>query len=409
MSIPLFWLLLNIASIVVLSFYSMMEMACVSFNKIRLQYYLSEGDPHAYRLNYLLHKPERLFGTTLLGVNVAMIFGSEFARQFHSSIGVNPDWAPLSQVMIVVIFGELAPMFAARRYAEHVAMLGIDLLYVSAKIMTPILWLVGCVTYLVHFFIGNSKKEHNIFLSQEELKKILEAREEEGAATGFTPELNKIVSNIFTLSSKKASHVMTPLEKIFKVPSNCTIAEMRHMLKNTRQSFLPVYHRTMNYIVGIAFPRDLLRVPDNQRVRDHARQPWFITKKTEIVQILKQFRFNKQEVAVVLNEKGEVVGILTLDDIVEEIFGHADGFNQTLGTVPLIERTFSADTSVEAFNKMYGVSLDSQGVETLGELVVKVLGHHPTEGESVFIAPFEFKVKEATIMDIKSITIKTHL
>lgn len=406
---PLFWLVLNIISIVVLSFYSMMEMACVSFNKIRLQYYLSKGNPHAQRLNYLLHKPERLFGTTLIGVNVAMMFGSEFARLFHASIGINPDWAPLSQVMIVVIFGELAPMFAARRYAENVAMLGVDILYTSAKIMTPILWIIGGLTRIIHFFIGKSSGQ-NIFLSHEELQKILETVEEEGAATGFTPEFNTIISNIFTLRNKNVEQVMTPIESVFKVPSNCTVDELREMLKKISQTFVPIYHRSANHIVGVAFPRDLLRVSDSQRVSEYARQPWFITKKMGIIQILKQFRVNEQEVAVVLNERGEAIGILTLDDIVEEIFGHYElGVtpSKSFKNIPLIERTFPADTSIEVLNKMHNLNLDPQGVETLGELVTKVLGHQPSEGETVYIPPFEFKIKEASLLDIKLITIKT--
>lgn len=405
----LFWLALNIVSILILSFYSMMEMACVSFNKIRLQYYLSQGNARAQHLNYLLHKPERLFGTTLIGVNVAMMFGSEFARQFHSAIGINPDWAPLSQVMIVVIFGELAPMFAARRYAEHVAMLGIDLLYASAKLMAPILWIIGLMTKAIHFYMGKSTK-HNIYLNQEELQKIFETVDEEGAATGFTPEFDTIVSNIFNLRNINAEQVMTQIDRIFKVPSNCTIGEMREILKKVDQKFLPIYHRSSNHIVGIAFPRDLLRVSDKQKVNEYARQPWFITKRTGVIQILKQFRFNKQNVAVVLNEKGEGIGILTLDDVVEEVFGnYGVGSLKNVKNIPLIERTFPADTSIDTFNKMYNFHLDDQGTETLGELVTKVIGHHPTEGESVFIAPFEFKVKEASILDIKLLTIKTRI
>ena len=105
------WLLLNFLSIVVLAFFSMSEMACVSFNKIRLQYYFSKGNTRAIWLNHLLHNPSRLFGTTLIMVSLAMVIGSECAREFHSSIGLDPDLAPLTQVILVVIFGE-RPLFS---------------------------------------------------------------------------------------------------------------------------------------------------------------------------------------------------------------------------------------------------------------------------------------------------------
>ena len=101
----------------------MIEMACVSFNKVRLEYYVSKGKKRALWLSFLLHHPAYLFGTTLIGVNVALIIGSECARRFYAALGLNPDLAALTQILLVLIFAEISPMFAGRRYAEHVASL----------------------------------------------------------------------------------------------------------------------------------------------------------------------------------------------------------------------------------------------------------------------------------------------
>ena len=121
------------------AFFSMMEMSCVSFNKVRLQYYVSKGNIRAKWISELLNSPAKLFGTTLIGVNAALQFGSECARQFYQSLGLSPDWAALSQIFLVLILAELAPMFAARRYAEHVCMLGIPIIYVFSKVMVPLI------------------------------------------------------------------------------------------------------------------------------------------------------------------------------------------------------------------------------------------------------------------------------
>lgn len=173
-STALWWLFFNLLSIFLLGFYSMMEMACVSFNKIRLHYYVYKGNKRAKWLNYLLHHPFRLFGTTLIGVNVSMVVGSECAREFHSAVGLDPDLAPLSQVILVVIFGELAPMFAARLFPEYIAMMGVPLIYASAKLLSPALKLIGLISNLVNFFIKGKSHDADIFLSQEELQNILE-------------------------------------------------------------------------------------------------------------------------------------------------------------------------------------------------------------------------------------------
>ena len=320
-SSALFWLAANLLSIVVLSFYSMMEMACVSFNKVRLQYYVSKGIKQAVWLNYLLHNPSRLFGTTLVMVNAMMVFGSECSREFYSSIGLNPDFAPLTQVALVVIFGELAPMFAARRYPEHMAMLGAPLLYASAKLMAPFLLILGFIARICNFLLGGKEAETKIFLSQEELLKILETQEEDKSFISEGDEFNTVATNILSLRQKDAKEVMTPIKHVKMIPSNATIEQVRRTFQQTDQNYLPMYHKEPTHIVGVGFPHDLLRLSPSKKAREHFRSPWFITQFTKASQILYQFRFNNESVAIVINDKGLAIGVITLDGIVNEIFG----------------------------------------------------------------------------------------
>jgi len=140
MSTPVEFLILLFVCLAVQSFFSMLEMAMVSFNKVRLQYYVAKKSKRAQWLSYLLDHPARLFGTTLIGVNAMMQMGSEMARRFYLSVGISPDWAALTQTIIVLIFAELSPMLAARRYAEHVAMLGAPIIFLCSIVMTPFIW-----------------------------------------------------------------------------------------------------------------------------------------------------------------------------------------------------------------------------------------------------------------------------
>jgi len=402
------WLFFNLLSIVFLAFYSMMEMACVSFNKVRLHYYVQKGKQRAKWLNYLLQHPFRLFGTTLIGVNVAMVAGSECAREFHSAIGLNPALAPLSQVIIVVIFGELAPMFAARHYAEHVAILGVPLVYASARILTPVLWVIGWISKATNFLIKGKTEQPSIFLSQEELQKILEEHEEEPSTGLNTQELNLITQNIFHLRHKGANQLMTSIEVFPRLPSNATVVQMKNFIKRTNANFVMVYYKEITNIVGIAFPRDLVRAHDTKRIRDFTRPPWFITKNTKLTQILHQFQRNSQTVAVILDRKGKAMGLITLNDLLSTIFGEARYRQQKQKNLLIIERTFPGDMLVGEFNREFEVVLDPSEGLTLSELMEKVLGHHPEEKESIFIEPFELIAKETSILEVKYIEVKTH-
>lgn len=407
-----YWLIFNFLSIVVLAFFSMIEMACVSFNKIRLQYYVSKGVKQAIWLNYLLQHPSHLFGTTLIGVNIAMVIGSECAREFHSAIGINPDLAPLSQVFLVVIFGELAPMFAARRYPEHVALLGIPLLYASAKIMSPILFVVSWISKLANLVTGKNEAEENIYLTQEELKKILEEKTDESIGGSESAEFVVVTTNIFALRNKNVSQIMQPLSLLKTLPSNATVEQMENLLAKTGVDFVPLYHREISNIIGIVYPRDALRATENKRIRDYARPPWFVTENITTAQILKQFKTNSENVAFILNYQGKAIGFVTLNDLIFEIFGKTSDVPKQesqshLKKLMMIDKTFPGTMTVEEFNKRYHVLLDKDPSLTLSELIEEHLGRRAEKGDAIYLAPFELTVKDATLREIKSVSVSS--
>lgn len=405
------WMFWNVVSMAVLAFYSMEEMACVSLNKIRLHYYVSKGMKRAIWLTYLLQDPARLFGTTLICVNAAMMIGSEFARKSYESLGLSPDLAPLTQVTLVIIFAELAPMFAARRYPEHVAMLGAPILYATAKIMTPLLWFLGQISKLTNYLVGGKESDSHIVLNREDLQKILEEQDEDHIGDAEGPDFNTVTWNIFSLRNKDARQVMQPLNTLPILPASATVGQLRTFLQSNNVNLVPIYHRDVSHIVGIALPRHYIRVPDTKRLRDAASAPWFITQSTSVIQILKDFRRNNKSVAIVLNAQGLAIGIITISDLLDEIFGEfrESPLPETAEQGLIIDRTFPGDMTVGEFNKQFEVELDNREDLTLAELMVQVLGHQPEEGESIYLPPFELTVKESTLMDIKKIGIVTHI
>ncbi|MEC7840076.1 MAG: hemolysin family protein [Chlamydiota bacterium] len=409
------WLTLNILSTVVLAFYSMLEMAIVSFNKVRLQYYVSQGSKRAIWLNHLLHTPSRLFGTTLIGVNVSMFIGSECAREFHSAIGIDPNLAPLTQVFFVIIFGELAPMFAARHYPEHVAMLGIPIVYASSKLMAPIVWILGKVSALTLALIGKKNSESSIFLSQDELIKILEEQDEEIPHEMEAEDVSIIASNIFRLRDKNVGNIMLPIASIPMLPSDATIIQMKNLLRRTKVEYVPIYHKQHHNIIGVALPRDLLKDQETKRIRDCARPPWFITEQSGLGDIIRQFRNNKENVAIILNQQGNAIGLITLNLLLEEVFGKSEpkeSIPKTSGdftgkSMILKDLSFSGDTLVQEFNRKFGVDLGFDPESTLSDMVIEVLGHPPESGDQITLANFEIIVKEASLVGVKTVSISS--
>lgn len=396
------WLLLNLATLVILAFFSMEEMAIVSFNKIRLQFFLAQGSQRAIWLNDLLSNPSRLFGTTLIGVNVAMMLGSEFSREFHASLGIDPDWAPLSQVFLVIVFGELAPQFAARRFSEHVALLGAPLLYFTSKLMAPLIWVLGVISKAANRLLGGKETHHDLFLTLEELQKVLEEKEDERLPEK-SDDLNKIIANIFRLRELTAKMAMTPLSEGMALPATATVNHLRRTLTKPA-TYVPIYHNHPANIIGIVFIRDLVRAQDTRKLRDFSESPWFITENTPLLQVLRQFKKNKAIVACVINFKGAPMGILSLDDLLETIFGRP---GPAKSSSLVIDVTVPGKMRLVDFNKEFKTSIQEADCRTLEELFLKKFEQHPEEGESLNYPPFELTVRESTLREIKKIHVRT--
>lgn len=396
--------------IVAQSFFAMMEMACVSFNKVRLQYFISKKDRSAIHLQYLLAHPALLFGTTLICVNAALLIGSECSRKFYEGLGFSPFWAPISQAFLILIFAEIAPMFAGRRYAEHAVMLGVTTLYVVAVILRPFIWLIDLFCSWIHNFFGSELKNEG-YLSREELQNVIEAREEKYFSQE-KDELNTVMDSIFSLKNKIAKELMIPIKDVKMLPAQATLAEIRPLLLDEYIPYVPLFHKDRSNIVAVAYPRDLLRLTESKKIRDHSRAPWFITESATILQILKQFRKNNQSVAIVLNQTGLAIGILTLDDIVDEIFGQEDKWSSFLEDTPFmhkiaLDRAFPGDMPLNEFKEQYQVNISFKHAKTLAQAMELALGHIPREGENVRIDQFELIVEEATFLGPKTILVRT--
>jgi putative hemolysin len=172
------YLLLTLLALFFQGLFAFFEMACVSFNRVRLQYYVSIRSKRAIWLSYLLKRPSRLFGTTLIGITTSLVIGSECSRLFFASMGLNPDLAPLTQVPMVVIFAELSPLFAARRHPEQAAMALVPFMICIAKLLTPITWTLDACSNFIHRLMGK-EVESPLFLSREEVRAAFEEESNE--------------------------------------------------------------------------------------------------------------------------------------------------------------------------------------------------------------------------------------
>ncbi|MCH9612876.1 MAG: hypothetical protein S4CHLAM102_13760 [Chlamydiia bacterium] len=395
-----YFLALTIVFLFTQAFFTMMEMAIVSFDRVRLQYYVSQNNKKALWLSYLLQHPSYLFGTTLFGVNASLQVGAQTARQLYTSLGINPDWSPLSQIIVVLIFAELSPMFAARSHPEALTKMGIGVIYFLSKLLTPIIYLLDLLCNFVNWLF---KSPHNNqhFLSREELQKAIESTDQS--------ELDASTSAIFALKNATPMDFLTPIDELLMAPSDFTVRDLKRLIKGTNLAYVPVYSKRKVNILGLCYLRDLLRLSDDVPIRDYVRSPWYITKENSLYQVIKQFRWKNQNIAIVLDGQGTAVGILTLNSIINDIFhiSYLEHMPLPLRSRTVIDRLFPANTYVTDINIQLGISIPSSRFETLEDLMSKNLKDHPHKGDRVRIGQFELKLEETEFMEEKKIRVTT--
>lgn len=400
-----FFLILTLVCVFTESFFSMFEMACVSLNKVKLHYNASKKRKKAKWLEFLLNNPSYLFGTTLIVVNTVMQIGSEAARRFYESINISPDYAPISQIFIVLIFGELAPLFAARKHSEHVAYFSIPLVYLLARILTPFVWVIEKISKASNLIFGKSKLE--FFLSKEELQKAIQEPAKKTSKLE-NENINNSLSTIFSLKEKKVVEIMISIYHIKMIPSNFSVKQIKNSLRVDYFPYFLIYHQNPDNIVSIAYPRDLLRRNEDSRVIDFAKPPWFITENMLVLDILKQFRTNNQSIAVVLDKSGKSKGFITLDQIEDEIFGKYPIYmprKKVCKTV--IVKTVSGSMSLIDFNKKFKTNLLYKDAKTISDLISLYLGHHPSTNEIVHFEKYEFTIIETSLLGVEKVKVKT--
>lgn len=403
MSSAFFWFTLDLLSIVVLAFFSMIEMACVSFNKIKLHFYVSNNNPRALTLLNLLRKPSTLFGTTLVGVNVATFFGSECGRRFFQALNLSPDLAPLVQVMLVIIFGEIAPMFAARKYAEHVALSGVPFLYVASRLFTPFLWFVEGLSKSINLIFAYSEPDKQLFLTRDELRKIIEEQEDDKFQQSMQVEYQAASTHIFDLRNKTAHHVMRPLTGDAALSGSLTVDEVQE-LTTSRRNFWIVFHKTLDHVIGIIYPKDLIKNRGSKYLRDISEPPWFVSASTPLIQILKKFQANREYIAVVINEKGQTVGYVPVNEVLSSIFAKSTPIPYQSGK-QLVDRTFPGSFLITELEQELGVKIEAEPEETLSEWLNRQMEHAPEEGETFQYNELTFIIKDTSLLEVQSVQV----
>ena len=382
-------MLIVIGLLALSAFFSSSETAMMAVNKIRIRNLADAGLSSAQTLMKVLDNQPKMLSAILIGNNIVNISASSLAtilvtRAFGDMyVGVGTGLLTL----LVLIFGEITPKTSATLYSETMALRFAKPIYMIMQVLTPVIFIVDKLSQGVLRMLHVDPNKKQDAITEDELRTIVEVSHEEGV---IESDEKKMIYNVFDFGDSVAKDIMVPRIDMTFFDVNATFSEVIEVFREVIYTRYRVYEETTDNVIGIINIKDLL-LTENQKkfcIRDYLREPLYTYEFKKTAELMVELRKTQNNIAIVLDEYGATAGLITLEDMLEEIVGEIrDEYDED--EEDLIRRIGPREYVVEAamklddLNDQLGLDLESEDYDSIGGFIIGLLDHLPEEGEEV--------------------------
>ena len=400
-------LLLQIVIIIILTginaFFSSAEMAIVSLNKNKLKILIEDGNKKAILLDNLLKEPSKFLSTIQVGITLASFFASASAAtglsQFLSE-ALKPLKIPYSSQIsmilitfilsyVTLVFGELIPKRIALRNSENIALSSVGVIVFISTIFSPFVKFLTFSTNLVLTILRMREDNIEEKVSKEELRSLVEVGKEHGVINETEQEM---IENIIEFDEKIAREIMIPRTKVFLIDKNISIHELFENKEIEKYSRIPVYENEADNIIGILMAKDLMieaykKGFDNIKISDLVQEAYFVPETKNVNELFNEMQLEKKHITILIDEYGGFSGIVTLEDLIEEVMGNIDDeFDDEDLSIHQISKNkylINGEVSLNDLNDNFHFELESKYYDTLSGILIENLGYIPEDNENI--------------------------
>ncbi|MFR1384550.1 MAG: HlyC/CorC family transporter [Clostridioides difficile] len=396
------------------AFFSASETALMSLSKIRIRYMQDEGVKGAKLVSSLIENPNKLLSSILVGNNVVNIAATSISTSLFIGLMGEKGVALATAVMtvLVLILGEITPKTIAANNSEKVSLLVSKPIKAIIFILRPIVWIFNIITNIIFKLFGITNKGAKSFITEEELKTMVNVSHEEGV---LEMEEREIINNVFEFGDMQAKNAMVQRIDMVAIDMEDSYDEIIQVFKTEKLSRMPVYEETIDDIVGILNIKDIIFLSDEEiesfDIKNYMREPFFTYEFKKITQLLEEMKLEKSQMAIVVDEYGGTSGLLTIEDLVEVIVGDIeDEYDEEEDEIQVIkedEYIVDGSTKIGDVNELIGVNLESEEFDSIGGFIIGHLSRLPEENEVIEVDNIRFCIESIEKNRIKKIRIYT--
>ena len=393
------------------AFFSSAETALMTSNKLRIRNLAENGDKRAEKVLEITANTDKMLSAILIGNNIVNLSASALSttltlKLFGSSlVGV----ATGVLTFLILVFGEITPKNVASKNAEDMALKYIGIISILVIVLTPAIYIVNKVAGIViSLFIKNN--DDNNMVTEDELRAMVEVSHEDGV---IEKEEKKMIVNVVDFGDTVAGDIMLPRVDMVMVSVESSYGEILKIFREEKYTRIPVYEESPDNVIGILNVKDFLLIEDKENfsVKEHLREPLYTYEYKKTSSLMVDMRKTGANIVIVLDEYGTTVGLITLEDMLEEIVGEIrDEFDadEDEGITKISETEYLIDgsTNLDDVNDRIGLELSSEEYESIGGIIMEKLGRLPVEGEVITFDNIILTVKKMDHARIEKVGLK---
>ena len=377
-------LLILILLLLMSAFFSSAETALTTVNKIRVRTLAENGDKQAEYVLKIIEDPSKMLSAILIGNNVVNLYASSLATVLATHIWGNKIVGIATGILtlLILIFGEITPKTVATIQAERIAFRFAKIIYYIMTVLTPVIFVVNQLSFLVLKLLRVDVKAKGESITEDELRTIVEVSHEEGV---IESEEKKMINNVFDFGDAVARDVMLPKVNMTFVDVDATYDELMEVFRSEKYTRYPVYEETTDNVIGVLNIKDIFLKGGEEgfSVRKYLRKPLYTYEFKKVAELMREMRKAAISIVIVLDEYGSTVGLITLEDMLEEIVGDIlDEYDEDEITIRaqkdnslIIDGLAYLEDVEEELDADFG---DTE-FETLNGYLTNILGHIPTD------------------------------